>query len=102
MIIGTATNGGWFSGLSKKVSQYIKVEPIDITPVRIGINNKYNFLNLDYKQMGVGCDVGWPKRPHPQYRLPAKPYGYSFRLQPYTPAMGKIKNVARRKLPIIQ
>jgi hypothetical protein len=32
MIIGTATNGGWFSGLSKKVYRYIKVERIDLTP----------------------------------------------------------------------
>ena len=59
-------------------------------------------VNLDYKQMGVGGDDGWGKRPHPEYRLPAKPYSYSFRLQPYTPAMGKMKDVARRTLPIIQ
>jgi hypothetical protein len=34
MIIGTATNGGWLSGLSKKVSRYIKVKPTDFTPGR--------------------------------------------------------------------
>jgi beta-galactosidase len=59
-------------------------------------------VNLDYKQMGVGGDDGWGKRPHPEYRLPAKPYSYSFRLQPYAPAMGKMKDVARRNLPVIQ
>lgn len=59
-------------------------------------------VNLDYKQMGVGGDDGWGARPHPEYTLPAKLYSYSFRLQPYTPEMGKIKDVARRKLPVIQ
>ncbi len=58
-------------------------------------------VNLDYMQMGVGGDDGWGKRPHPQYRLPARPYSYSFRLQPYAPDMGKLKDVARRMLPRI-
>ncbi len=55
-------------------------------------------VNLDYKQMGVGGDDGWTEnaRPHPEYRLPAKPYSYSFCLRPYTPAMGKLPDVARR------
>lgn len=59
-------------------------------------------VNIDYKQMGVGGDDGWGERPHPEYRLPAKPYSYSFRLQPYAPAMGQMKDVARRTLPAIQ
>lgn len=41
-------------------------------------------VNLDYKQMGVGGDDSWSAnaRPHPEYRLPARPYSYSFRLRP--------------------
>jgi hypothetical protein len=34
MIIGTAMNGGWFSGLSEKVFPYIKVKSTDFTPGR--------------------------------------------------------------------
>ncbi|MEM7658024.1 MAG: glycoside hydrolase family 2 TIM barrel-domain containing protein [Bacteroidota bacterium] len=41
-------------------------------------------LNVDHKQMGVGGDDSWSERgrPHPQYRLPAQPYQYQFRLVP--------------------
>ena len=39
-------------------------------------------LNLDYKQTGVGGDNSWGARPHPEYTLYAKPYGYRFRLRP--------------------
>ncbi|HUU29895.1 MAG TPA: glycoside hydrolase family 2 TIM barrel-domain containing protein [archaeon] len=41
-------------------------------------------LNLDYKQMGVGGDDSWGALPHPEYRLPVKPYSYSFRLRPFS------------------
>ncbi len=41
-------------------------------------------LNLDYKQMGVGGDTSWGARPHPQYRLPAQKYTYSFKLRPFS------------------
>jgi beta-galactosidase len=60
-------------------------------------------VNLDYKQMGVGGDDGWTAkaRPHPQYRLPAKTYSYSFRLRPYSENLGKMPDVARRALPIV-
>ncbi len=41
-------------------------------------------LNLDYKQQGVGGDTSWGERarPHPEYRLPAAEYAYSFILRP--------------------
>lgn len=42
------------------------------------------FLNLDYKQLGVGGDDSWGARPHPQYSLPAQEYSYKFRLKPVT------------------
>lgn len=47
-------------------------------------------LNLDYKQMGVGGDTSWGERAraHPEYRLSAKEYSYSFRLRPFTKKEG--------------
>ena len=57
-------------------------------------------VNLDYKQMGVGGDDGWGARPHPEYRLPCKPYSYSFRLRPYTPAMGDIETIVHQAFNI--
>jgi beta-galactosidase len=47
-------------------------------------------LNLDYKQQGVGGDTSWGERarPHPEYRVPAKEYEYSFRLRPFSPQDG--------------
>ncbi|MFO7754358.1 MAG: hypothetical protein R6V34_00085, partial [Bacteroidales bacterium] len=35
-------------------------------------------VNIDYGQMGVGGDNSWGARPHPQYRLEADSYSYSF------------------------
>ncbi|MFL6332542.1 MAG: glycoside hydrolase family 2 TIM barrel-domain containing protein [Pyrinomonadaceae bacterium] len=39
-------------------------------------------VNLDHLQMGVGGDDSWGAQPHKEYRLPAKPYVYKFRLEP--------------------
>jgi beta-galactosidase len=39
-------------------------------------------LNVDLGQMGVGGDDSWGAIIHPQYRLLAKKYEYSFRLRP--------------------
>lgn len=39
-------------------------------------------VNLDYRQMGIGGDDSWGAQPHAEYRLPAKPYEYRFRLEP--------------------
>ncbi|MFL6256531.1 MAG: glycoside hydrolase family 2 TIM barrel-domain containing protein [Pyrinomonadaceae bacterium] len=39
-------------------------------------------VNLDHRQMGVGGDDSWGAQPHAEYRLPAKPYEYRFRLEP--------------------
>jgi beta-galactosidase len=55
------------------------------------------FLNLDYRQMGVGGDNSWGARTHPEFTLPAKQkYIYSFCLRPYDPSMGDIRQVARK------
>jgi beta-galactosidase len=39
-------------------------------------------LNIDLGQMGVGGDNSWGALIHPQYRLLAKKYEYSFRIRP--------------------
>ena len=39
-------------------------------------------LNLDLKQQGVGGDDSWGAWPHPEFLIPCKEYGYSFRLRP--------------------
>jgi len=56
-------------------------------------------INIDYKQMGVGGDDSWGARTHREYTLPAKPYRYSFRLTPYSPALGEVSGLTRRSLP---
>jgi beta-galactosidase len=58
-------------------------------------------LNLDLKQMGVGGDDGWTERarPHPEYTLPVKTYGYRFRLRPLAKGMGPPGDLARRSFP---
>jgi beta-galactosidase len=44
----------------------------------------YITLNIDHQQMGVGGDNTWSleARPHEPYRIQAKPYAYSFIIQP--------------------
>jgi beta-galactosidase len=49
-------------------------------------------VNIDHAQMGVGGDNSWGARPHPQYRLPAKPYQHRFRL---VPLRGKGEDLAK-------
>jgi beta-galactosidase len=39
-------------------------------------------LNIDLNQMGVGGDNSWGAQTHPQYRLLANKYEYSFRIRP--------------------
>lgn len=53
-------------------------------------------LNLDWRQMGVGGDDSWGALPHDEYRLPAKPYSYRFRLKPYSKDMGPANAPARQ------
>ena len=40
------------------------------------------FLNLDYKQSGVGGDDSWGSRPHPQYTLNYGEYEYTYIIRP--------------------
>lgn len=42
----------------------------------------YVFVNVDYKQMGVGGDDSWEAKTHPEYTLPAKAYSYGYVIVP--------------------
>ncbi len=46
--------------------------------------HREDFVNvhLDLKQMGVGGDNSWGARPHPQYMIPPREYGYSYLIKP--------------------
>jgi beta-galactosidase len=58
------------------------------------------YLNLDYRQMGVGGDNSWGARVHPEFTLPGnEKYAYSFVLRPYDSSMGQIQKVARMSVP---
>ena len=43
------------------------------------------FLNVDWKQMGVGGDNSWGARTHAEYTLRARPMEYSYVLSPVVP-----------------
>ncbi|MCL6266107.1 glycoside hydrolase family 2 TIM barrel-domain containing protein [Flagellimonas myxillae] len=58
-------------------------------------------LNLDYRQMGVGGDDSWTlnARPHEEFRLPSKAYGYSFVIRP---VLSKSKKINHSLPPITE
>jgi beta-galactosidase len=41
------------------------------------------YLNLDWKQRGLGGDQSWGAMPHEEYLLPGGPYSYRFRLKAF-------------------
>ncbi len=53
-------------------------------------------VNLDLQQMGVGGDNSWGALPHPEFRLPAKQYSYSYTLVPLVGGPEVADAVARR------
>ncbi len=57
-------------------------------------------VNIDLAQMGLGGDDSWSPRVHEQYRLPAKPYSYSFRLKGIDNA-SNIDQITHSKLPAV-
>jgi len=57
-------------------------------------------VNIDLAQMGLGGDDSWSPRVHEKYRIPAKPYSYSFRLKGIDNA-SNIDQITHTKLPAI-
>jgi beta-galactosidase len=59
----------------------------------------FTTLNLDWMQMGVGGDDSWGALPHPEYRIPPRPWAYAFRLRAYDCAHEQPARLARQVLP---
>ncbi|MBN2183538.1 MAG: DUF4981 domain-containing protein [Sedimentisphaerales bacterium] len=58
------------------------------------------YLNLDYRQMGVGGDNSWGARTHPEFTLPgSEKYSYSFIIRPYDASVSEVQKAARTTLP---
>jgi len=57
------------------------------------------YVNLDFKQMGVGGDDSWGALAHEPYQLPAKAYSYRFRLRPYSTVIDGTPDRLARKVP---
>ena len=60
------------------------------------------YLNLDWRQMGVGGDDSWGARPHPEFQIPGnQKCAYRFCLRPYDLSVGDIRQIARKAPPIV-
>ena len=57
------------------------------------------YLDIDFKQMGVGGDDSWSPRVHPEYLLNAMKYEYSFRIKPVSKD-ADISEILRKQLPL--
>jgi len=57
------------------------------------------FLNLDWKQRGLGGDDSWGALPHEEFRLPAAPYSYRFRLRAFDRATESPMELGRVAMP---
>jgi beta-galactosidase len=65
-----------------KISEYRKdAKTANTHTINIKPRDLVN-LNIDLNQMGVGGDNSWGAYTHPQYRLLADKYEYSFRIRP--------------------
>jgi beta-galactosidase len=53
------------------------------------------FVNIDYKQMGLGGDTSWGARTHKEYTLPAGEYSYSFTLKPVDTHDGRLMQISK-------
>jgi beta-galactosidase len=58
------------------------------------------YVNLDFKQMGVGGDDSWGALAHEPYQLPAKAYSYQFRLRPFATAIDGAPDALAKKPPM--
>ncbi len=68
-----------------KVNRHVTdVVPRDLTEVR-----------LDWHQMGVGGDNSWGAQALPQYRMPLRPYEWTFGLRPVSRGDGSLFDIAR-------
>jgi beta-galactosidase len=59
------------------------------------------YINLDYRQMGVGGDDSWGALAHEPYQLPAKAYSYRFRLRPFATAIDGAPDALAKRAPAL-
>jgi beta-galactosidase len=57
------------------------------------------YLDLDWKQRGLGGDDSWGAMPHEEYRIPAESLGYRFRLRAFDTATETPMELARVAMP---
>jgi beta-galactosidase len=57
------------------------------------------YLNLDWKQRGLGGDDSWGALPHEEYRLAAEPCEYRFRLRTFDAATESPMELSRVAMP---
>jgi beta-galactosidase len=57
------------------------------------------YLNLDWKQRGLGGDDSWGALPHEEYRLAAEPYEYRFRLRTFDASVESPMDLSRVAMP---
>ena len=57
------------------------------------------FLNLDWKQRGLGGDDSWGALSHEEHRLPAGEYSYRFRLRTIDTSTESPMELARVAVP---
>jgi beta-galactosidase len=57
------------------------------------------YLNLDWRQRGLGGDDSWGALPHEEYRLAAAPYRYRFRLRAFDRATESPMELSRAAMP---
>ena len=53
------------------------------------------YVNVDYRQMGVGGIQSWGALPLPKYSLPYGPYHYRFRMRGFSAADGTLEQLGR-------
>ncbi|MCB9283596.1 MAG: DUF4981 domain-containing protein [Lewinellaceae bacterium] len=78
-----------FSGLPLVCfsAHYNTIDDFDAGPARTGhtydiVPRPHIYINLDYKQMGVGGNDSWGSKPLPKYMIPPGDYQYSFIIRP--------------------
>lgn len=79
-IIGDPKFG--FSALHNSIEDFDQLTKQNYTHLNDIIPAEEVYLNIDFKQMGVGGDNSWGARPHDQYQLFAKAYTFKFRIRP--------------------
>ena len=87
---------------SFRTNSYSNTEMEEVTD-GIGIDYSKNiYLNIDYKQSGVGGDNSWQPRTHEKYLLKADVYEWSYRMCTIDLKQEKVVDRLSYNLPIVE